>query len=308
MSKITTLADFKAIRDEYRVNGKKVVWTNGCFDLLHAGHLQSLQMAKDFGDILLVGLNSDSSVNSLKDPDRPFVNEQDRAKLLAGLSSVDHVIIFSDSRCDKILTEVQPDIYVKGEDYTLDTLDQDERKAVENGGGEFRFIPFVKGLSTSNLVKKVRRSDPEKIMSGAFAFITDSENRLLMVANDYEHGLKWGLPGGGHNRGETLEQTVIRETEEETGLHVKIKSYVGVIERIEPELNLHLLCNQFAAEVTGGELFVRPNEEHVIEAKFLTAQQIKEIPDTVLGREYILKYLEAPAGYPSYIYMQPGEE
>ncbi len=308
MSKIVTLEEFAPIREKYRTEGKTLVWTNGCFDLLHAGHLQSLRLSRAKGDALIVGVNADKSVNSLKTPDRPFVNEDDRATMLAALEFVDHVIIFSDRRCDKILAAVKPDIAVKGEDYNLQTVDQDERAAVENNGGRIEFIPLVKGLSTSNLVKKIRRSDPEKIISGAFAFIRDGQNRLLMVANNYSEGIKWGLPGGGHIREETLESTVIREVEEETGLKVRIRRYLGLIERIDMNINLHLLCNQFEAEVTGGELYVRPNEEHVIEAKFLTAEEIAGFEGTILGREYVLKYLADPENYPNYIKMFAGEE
>lgn len=307
-NKIVTLAEFLPLREEYRRAGRKLVWTNGCFDILHAGHLQSLRMAREMGDALIVGLNADVSVNSLKTPDRPFVGENDRAALLAALEMVDHVLIFSDKRCDRVLAAVAPDIMVKGEDYNIDTIDQDERAAVERGGGAVRFIPFVKGLSTSNLVKKIRRSDPEKIISGAFAFIRDAQGRLLMVANAYAEGLKWGLPGGGQVRGETLEHTVIREAEEETGLRVRIVRYRGLIERLSPELNLHLHCHQFEAEAVGGELCVRENEEHVVEARFCSAADIAAIAAPVLGRKYILQYLAAPEEYPQFIFMGENEE
>ncbi len=308
MGSICTLEELVVLRDVYKTENKKVVWTNGCFDLLHAGHLQSLRMAKDFGDILVVGLNADSSVNTLKTPDRPFVNERDRAALIAGLEAVDHVVIFADKRCDKILGVVKPDVYVKGEDYTLETLDQDERRAVESGGGEIRFIPFVKGLSTSNLVKKVRRSDPEKVMNGSFAMIRNANGELLMVTNNYEGSIKYGIPGGGQNRGETLVETVVRETEEETGLKVEVSKYLGLIERIEPEWNLHLLCHQFECEVVGGKLSVRENEEHVIDAVYRSRDEIEKLEGIVLGREHLLAYLDSPEGYKNYIFMGTGEE
>lgn len=308
INKICTVDEFITIRESYREQGKKLVWTNGCFDLLHAGHLQSLRMSRELGDALVVGVNADSSVNSLKTPDRPFVGEKDRAAMLAALEFVDHVIIFSDKRCDGILSQVKPNIMVKGEDYNLETINQEERAAVENNGGYVKFIPLVKGLSTSNLVKKIRRSDPEKIMSGSFAYIHDKQGRLLMVANNYSEGVKWGLPGGGHTRGESLEQTAIREVEEETGLIVKIDRYIGLIERIDKSMNLHLLCHQFAATATSGTLYVRENEEHVIDAKFLTAEDIQTIKEPVLGRQYLLQYLQNPAKYPAYIYMGEGEE
>ena len=308
MKKICSLEDFSKYRDCYRKDGKKVVWTNGCFDLLHAGHVQSMRLAKEFGDVLVVGLNADSSVNSLKTPDRPFVNENSRAVLLAALEVVDHVIIFTDKRCDRLLAVVRPDVYVKGEDYTLETLDQDERRTVEENGGEIKFIPFVKGVSTTNLVKKIRRSDPEKIINGAFAMIRDSEGSLLMVANDYEGNIKWGIPGGGQLRGETLKETVRREVEEETGLEVEVGRYLGIIERIEPTWNLHLICHQFECKVTGGKLQVRKNEEHVVEAVYRNIADIISLQGNVLGREHLCAYLRDPDNYKSYIFMGAGEE
>lgn len=308
MGSLLTLEEFLPLRVQLRKDGVRLVWTNGCFDLLHAGHLQSLRLAREQGDALVVGLNADSSVRSIKNPDRPFVGERDRATLLCGLAAVDYVLIFPEPRCDGILAQVQPDIMVKGADYTIETLDQKERAAVEGNGGEIRFIPLVPGLSTSNLVKKIRRSDPEKIMSGAFAFIRDEVGRLLLVANNYTDGLCWGLPGGGHNRGERLEETIVREAHEETGLEVRVTRYCGLIERISPEANLHLLCHQFEAEATGGKLFVRPNEEHVIEARYCTPAEIAALPEPVLGRKYILQYLADPAAYPALINMGAGEE
>ena len=308
MGSICSLEELVALREEYRTEGRKVVWTNGCFDLLHAGHLQSLKLAAGFGDILIVGLNADSSVKSLKNPDRPFVREEDRAALISSLEIVDHVLIFSDRRCDRLLTVLKPDVYVKGADYTFETLDQDERRAVESGGGMIRFIPLIQGLSTTNLVKKIRRSDPEKIISGAFALIRDGQGRLLMVKNNYEGIYKYGIPGGGQNRGETLEQAVVREVEEETGLVVEVCRYLGLIERIEPGWNLHLLCHQFECRVVGGSLQVRADEEHVVEAEFRSSEQIQNLGGEVLGREHLLAYLADPQGYESYIFMGEGEE
>ncbi len=308
MGKICTLEELAELRAQYHRDSKRVVWTNGCFDLLHAGHLQSLRLAKAFGDILVVGLNADISVKTLKNPERPFVPEEYRAELLAGLEAVDHVLIFADKRCDRLLATLQPDVYVKGEDYTLETLDQHERAAVEAGGGRIEFIPFVRGLSTTNLVKKIRRSDPEKVINGAFALIRDAQGRLLTVTNDYEGRHKYGIPGGGQNRGETLKETVVRETEEETGLVVEVERYLGLIERIEPAWNLHLLCHQFECVVVGGELAVRENEEHVIDARYRSAEELAELEGEVLGRRQLLMYLQNPEGYANYIFMGAGEE
>ena len=140
-----------------RARGKRLVATNGCFDLLHVGHVTYLERARLQGDALLVGLNGDVSVRQLKGPDRPVTPEEDRAAVLAALESVDGVCVFADTRATEFLAAAQPDIYVKGGDYTLETLDQNERRAVEQGGGRIVIIPFVPGKSTTALLKKIMR-------------------------------------------------------------------------------------------------------------------------------------------------------
>lgn len=306
--KITTVEEFLPVRERYRAAGTRLVCTNGCFDLLHAGHLQSLTQARAQGDKLLVLVNADASVRSLKTPDRPLVDEQNRARLLAALACVDHVVIFAGERCDRVLAAVKPDVYTKGADYTLATLNQDERRAVEENGGEIRFIPLVPGLSTSNLVKKIRRSDPEKILSAAFSFLRNEQGEVLLVRNCYEgHKIRWGLPGGGQLRGESLTATAVREAQEETGLEIRIERYVGLIERINPN-GIHLLCHQFAAAIVGGALQVRPDEEQVIGAEYFTAAKIRDWPEKILGREYVYRYAAGDPNYPRYVNMGEDEE
>jgi rfaE bifunctional protein nucleotidyltransferase chain/domain len=129
--------------------------TNGCFDLLHAGHVSYLEAARNQGDALLVGLNSDDAVRALKGSDRPINNQDDRAAVLAALESVSAVCIFPESRATRFLTSAQPDIYVKGGDYTLATLNQEERSAVESSSGRIVFIPFLPGKSTTALVQRI---------------------------------------------------------------------------------------------------------------------------------------------------------
>ena len=121
-------------RATMRATGKKLVVTNGCFDLLHLGHVTYLEMARNQGDALLVGVNGDNGVRQLKGPDRPLNEEQDRATVLAALESVDGVCVFADSTATRFLVAAQPDIYVKGGDYTLETLNRDERGTVEQAG------------------------------------------------------------------------------------------------------------------------------------------------------------------------------
>lgn len=138
-----------------RGSGRKVVVTNGCFDLLHVGHVTYLETARSHGDVLLVGLNGDSSVRQLKGAGRPLNTEQDRALLIAALQSVDAVCVFAETTATTFLEAAQPDVYVKGGDYTLETLNQDERRLVERCGGKVIVVPCVPGKSTSELLKRL---------------------------------------------------------------------------------------------------------------------------------------------------------
>jgi D-glycero-beta-D-manno-heptose 1-phosphate adenylyltransferase len=152
--KIIAYPELSKWRQQFR-GGRKLVVTNGCFDLLHIGHVTYLEKARNLGDLLLVGVNSDAAVRGLKGEGRPVNNEEDRAAVLAGLESVDAVCIFPDVRATQFLAAAKPDIYVKGGDYTLDTLDQTERSVVEQGGGKIELIPFVPGKSTTSLLQKL---------------------------------------------------------------------------------------------------------------------------------------------------------
>jgi len=144
-------------RAALRTSGRKLVVTNGCFDILHLGHVTYLENARNRGDALLVGVNGDDATRQLKGPGRPVNAESDRAAVLAALASVDGVCIFADKTATKFLSVAVPDIYVKGGDYTLDTLSQEERRAVEQAGGKIVIVPFVPGKSTTALVGKISR-------------------------------------------------------------------------------------------------------------------------------------------------------
>jgi rfaE bifunctional protein nucleotidyltransferase chain/domain len=154
-AKILTPDRLETWRAELRRSGRKLVITNGCFDLLHAGHVTYLESARNLGDALLVGLNGDASVRALKGEGRPLNSESDRALVLAALECVDAVCVFPEVRATRFLEAAQPDIYVKGGDYTPDTLDQDERRAVESHGGRIQIIPFLPGRSTSNIIRRM---------------------------------------------------------------------------------------------------------------------------------------------------------
>lgn len=140
-----------------RAAGKRLVVTNGCFDLLHVGHITYLETARNQGDALLVGVNGDAAVRQLKGPERPVNEEGDRAAVLAALESVDGICVFAERTATRFLASAQPDIYVKGGDYTLETLNPEERRTVEQAGGKIVIIPFVPGKSTTALLKKISR-------------------------------------------------------------------------------------------------------------------------------------------------------
>jgi len=144
-------------RAALRASGRKLVVTNGCFDILHLGHVTYLETARNFGDALLVGVNGDDATRQLKGSGRPVNVEADRAAVLAALASVDGVCLFAEKAATKFLSAARPDIYVKGGDYTLETLDQDERRAVEQAGGKIVIIPLVPGKSTTALLEKISR-------------------------------------------------------------------------------------------------------------------------------------------------------
>ena len=155
--KIIAWDQLPAWRAAVRASGKRLVATNGCFDLLHLGHVTYLETARHEGDALLVGVNGDAAVRELKGPDRPVNPEQDRAAVLAALESVTGVCIFAERTATRFLAAARPDVYVKGGDYTLATLNQEERRTVEQAGGKIVIIPFVPGKSTTALLKQIMR-------------------------------------------------------------------------------------------------------------------------------------------------------
>jgi D-glycero-beta-D-manno-heptose 1-phosphate adenylyltransferase len=155
--KIIPIEQLAAWRTQIRKQGKGLVVTNGVFDLLHLGHVSYLQDAHNQGDMLLVGLTSDAEVHRLKGPTRPLNTEQDRAAVLAALQSVDAVCIFNDPDARPFLALAEPDIYVKGGDYTIDTINQDERRFLEKRGTKIIILPGVPGKSTTGLLEKIAK-------------------------------------------------------------------------------------------------------------------------------------------------------
>ncbi len=158
--KITTTDQLIAQLKERRAKGDRVVFTNGCFDLLHVGHTRYLEEARKLGDLLIIGLNSDQSVQSLKKgPDRPIVTAAHRAEVLAALACVDFVVVFDEPDPGQLITRLQPDILVKGGDWATDRIIG--RDVVEAQGGTVTTIPLVDGISTSHLVAKIRKTASE---------------------------------------------------------------------------------------------------------------------------------------------------
>ena len=151
------LVDSKSILEivcNLKKENKTVVMTNGCFDILHAGHVRYLKMSKKCGDVLVVGLNSDSSVKALKGESRPINNQSDRAEVLSGLEAVDYIVLFDEISPVKLLETIKPDIYTKGADYTIETLP--EAKTVQSYGGRIEFIQLVEGKSTTKIIDKIK--------------------------------------------------------------------------------------------------------------------------------------------------------
>jgi rfaE bifunctional protein nucleotidyltransferase chain/domain len=155
-SRILQFPELLTFREKALQAGKRLVLTNGCFDLLHRGHLSYLQQSAALGDLLVVAVNSDASVRALKGEDRPLNNELDRAFALANLRSVDAAFVFPGPRLANEIRILKPDLYTKAGDYTLDSLDPSEKAALLECGAEIQILPFVQGHSTTSLIERFR--------------------------------------------------------------------------------------------------------------------------------------------------------
>lgn len=147
-------AELAAIRDTFAARGQRLVFTNGVFDLLHVGHVRYLQAARALGDALLVAVNGDASVRALKGPTRPINSEEDRAEVLAALGCVDFVTIFHPERVTELIRVIRPQVYAKGGDYTVESLNPEERAALEAAGAEIRILQLVPGKSTTAMIER----------------------------------------------------------------------------------------------------------------------------------------------------------
>jgi rfaE bifunctional protein nucleotidyltransferase chain/domain len=154
LEKLKTPEELAAVAREMAAAGRKLVFTNGCFDLLHAGHVRYLRQARKLGDALLVALNGDASVRALKGPTRPINEEHDRAEVLSALECVDFVTVFQSERVTDLVNTIHPHVYAKGGDYTVESLDAGERAALQAVGAEIKILPLVPGKSTTNIIQK----------------------------------------------------------------------------------------------------------------------------------------------------------
>lgn len=154
--KLKTLNEIVVILEKFRKNSKKIVFTNGCFDIIHSGHIQYLTEAKALGDILIIGLNSDCSIKKLKGPDRPIIDENNRALVLSALEIVDFVVIFDEETPYNLIKKIKPDILVKGGDWKISEIVGSD--VVLNNGGEVRSLNFREGISTTRIIEKIRES------------------------------------------------------------------------------------------------------------------------------------------------------
>ena len=159
-SKIKTLDDLKTIVENMRKEGMKIAWTNGCFDILHTGHLTYLRKARQTADALILGVSGDRCVAKLKGPGRPINRQQERAELLAEMECIDYVIIFEEESPSHIIAALKPDVYVKGGDYTIDTINQVERRVVEGYDGKIELLAHVEGKSTTRIISRIIEQTP----------------------------------------------------------------------------------------------------------------------------------------------------
>ena len=155
-NKILSLEDAKIKVSNWKNSGEKIVFTNGCFDIIHRGHIEVLARTADLGDKLIVGLNSDSSIEKIKGKNRPIINEQSRAILLSALNFVDAIIIFPEDNPLNLISNLMPDVLAKGGDYEISTIVGHEM--IQENGGEVILIPFVDGFSSSNIINKIKNS------------------------------------------------------------------------------------------------------------------------------------------------------
>lgn len=158
VQRVLTLSELVEMRSTWRKAGLRLVLTNGTFDLLHVGHVRYLQAAREMGDILVVGINSDASVRGYKGPGRPVVPQNERAEVVAALRCVSYALVFDEPTATELVEALHPEVYVKGGDYAAGGKPLPEAQAVQAYGGEVKIVPFIEGHSASNLIRNVERA------------------------------------------------------------------------------------------------------------------------------------------------------
>jgi rfaE bifunctional protein nucleotidyltransferase chain/domain len=153
MRKVKNHDELREIVEDLKAAGKKIVFTNGCFDIMHTGHARYLQLAKSYGDVLIVAVNSDESVRRIKGPKRPILPQAERAEMLASLAVVDYVTVFEEEDPSRVIAELMPDVLVKGGDWAVEEIVG--RDIVETNGGKVYSIPYIEGASTTGIIERI---------------------------------------------------------------------------------------------------------------------------------------------------------
>lgn len=193
---LCTVDQVREFRAQLEALGQKLVFTNGCFDLLHAGHVRYLRQARALGDALVVALNSDASVRELKGPTRPVNTEEDRAEILMALECVNAVVKFEEPRVTKLIEAIAPHVYAKGGDYTVETLNPEEKAALDKVGADIQILPLVPGRSTTATLKRVKAGEREQGQERAV--VTGGAVALPVNAPQDSGPLRIGILGSGH--------------------------------------------------------------------------------------------------------------
>ncbi len=260
--------------------GKKVMITNGCFDLLHAGHITFLEYAKKQCDVLIVAINSDKSVRAYKGQNRPINNEDFRAYLLSKIKDVDYVYIFDETKFEGTLRELKPKLYAKGRDYTLETIEQTEREIIESYGGKIIIVKHPIEITTSEIIKKM--NEPEVRVVNAI--IKNPLNETVLVIkrkNESIHEGKWAFPGGIVKEGESNEIALKREIQEEVGLKInKIIKKISEYTYTRPDGKFTLGIS-YLVEAEG---YVIIDKNEVSDSKWVTVEEFENL-DHIEGLE-----------------------
>jgi len=300
-AKNLTVGQLAALRGAATRDGLRVVWAEGCFDWMHPGAAGCLAHARGLGHRLVVGVCPDGSARETRGPGRPFLPQARRAEVVAALACVDYVFLPRDpADRDLALRALAPDLRVDGSG--------EGRAPPEAAEGAWTAAPHAAGLSATRLASDLRRSDPERVLSAAFGLLSDPGGRLLLVRTRYAGGDAWGLPGGAQRRYEPLPEALRRELREETGLEAVETRFLGVLERVAPSRDRHLVAHLFGVRPAPGPgPEARPRED-IVEVGWFDAARLASEPGRLMGRRAWLRYLADPAAWPGHVLLGEGDE